>query len=71
MQYQKMRSDSIAARHASHVALFGNGGVEAGAASEVLSSDHLRTAYAAPLELTRDAHGHLFVDVLSQENEDA
>ena len=45
----------LAARHASHVALFVNGTVEAGPARDVLRPEPLRRAYGLPIDLHREA----------------
>lgn len=45
----------LAARHASHVALFAHGSVEGGATDQVLRPDALRKAYGLPIELHTEA----------------
>ncbi|GIW41391.1 MAG: iron-enterobactin transporter ATP-binding protein [Candidatus Binatia bacterium] len=53
----------IAARFATHVALFFAGGVVAGPAREVLTHDHLSRAYGVDVEIEYDANGTAAVRV--------
>jgi len=47
----------LAARHATHVALFLDGTVRAGPAGEVLTTEWLNRAYGLPIDLHAGAHG--------------
>jgi ABC-type Mn2+/Zn2+ transport system ATPase subunit len=53
----------LAARFASHVALFHDGRVTAGPRDEVLSSSALEATYDVPIRLHRDGRGELSISV--------
>jgi ABC-type Mn2+/Zn2+ transport system ATPase subunit len=46
----------LAARHASHVALFVGGTIQAGDADQVLDPEHLKRAYGLPIDLHAPRH---------------
>lgn len=54
---------AMAARYATHVALVQGGRARCGARDQVLTTAHLRAAYAVPLDVARDADGRMRVQL--------
>ena len=53
----------VAARYATHVALFFNGHVEVGPAAEILNGENLARAYGIPVEVCRETPGIVHISL--------
>jgi ABC-type cobalamin/Fe3+-siderophores transport system ATPase subunit len=54
---------TLAARYASHVALFHNGQVQGGPISDILTSDRLQSTYGIPVSVAQQAPGQVTISM--------